>query len=77
MTLYIYSSLNATHTITFGCIKWTPDVEFTDNFLGIVFGKYVRRSMGEKLSPKTQNEFYVTRFCLEILPRVSCLFCEK
>ena len=46
-------SLTATQTLTFGHIKWTPDVTFTDSFRDIVFGCYFRQRMGKKTA--TQN----------------------
>ena len=44
-------SLTATRALTFGYIKWTPDIAFTDSFLDIVFGQYLRKEMGKKLPP--------------------------
>ena len=45
-------SLTATQTLSFGYIKWTPYVAFTDSFLYIVFGQYARQGMGKKTATK-------------------------
>ena len=45
-------SLTATRTLTFGHIKWTPDVAFTASCLDIVFDKYFRQGMGKKSDTK-------------------------
>ena len=39
-------------SLTFGCIKWTPDVSFTGSFLDIVFNRYFRKVMGKKIPTK-------------------------
>ena len=57
--------------------KIDPYVAFTRFFLGIVFGQYVRRGMGEKLPPKMRNDFIIVSFGSEILAMVSCTFCKK
>ena len=44
--------LTATQTLTFDNIKWTPDVAFAGNFLGIVFGQYFRPEMGKNCHHK-------------------------
>ena len=41
-------SSTATQTLTFGYIKWTPDVAFSGSYLDIVFGKYFRQEMVKK-----------------------------
>ena len=69
-------SLTSIQTLTFGCIKWTPYVAFTDSFLDIVFGHYFRQEI-KKLPSKTGNEYVVTSFCSEISPMVSCPFREE
>ena len=66
-----------TQTLTFGYIKWNPDVAFTGSFLDIVFGRYVRRGMDKKMSPEMQNKFTIASFHLAISPMVSCPFREK
>ena len=57
MTLYISYYLTvtqtATQTLTFGYIKWTPDVDSTGSFLDIMFDQYARRGMRKKTSTKT------------------------
>ena len=52
MTLYISSYLAATQILTFGYIKWNPDVVFTGSLFDIVFGQYFRQWMGEKTATK-------------------------
>ena len=52
ITFYYY--LTATQTLTFGYIKWTPDVAFTDSFFDIVFGQYFRQE--KKMPPTMWNE---------------------
>ena len=50
---YIFSSsLTDTQTLTFGCIKWAPDVAFTGSFLAILLGQYVRQGIGKKTATK-------------------------
>ena len=49
----IFLSLTATQTLTFGYIEWIPEIAFTGSYLDIVFGQYVRRSMGRKSATKT------------------------
>ena len=77
MELLFYYYLNATLTLIFGYIKWTPEFVFTNIFLNIVFSQYVRQGMGKKLPPKTRNEFAVASFCSAISPMVSCPFSKK
>ena len=42
----------ATLTLTFGYIKWTPDIAFTGGLLDIMFGWYFRQEMGKKTATK-------------------------
>ena len=60
--------LTATQTLTFGHIKYTPDVALAGSFLYIAFGQYFRRRMGEKLPPKMQNESFVDSFYWKSCP---------
>ena len=69
--------LTANVTLTFGYIKWTPDVAFTGSFLDIVFGHYLRKEMGKKLPLKMRNESIIASFCSAKSPKASCLLSEK
>ena len=40
--------LTTKQTLTFGYIKWTPDVAFTGSFPDIMFGQYFKRGKGQK-----------------------------
>ena len=42
----------ATKNLTFGYIKWTPDVAFAVSFLDIMFGQYARQGMGKNTATK-------------------------
>ena len=48
--IIFFNSITTTWTLTFGYIKWNPDVAFTGSFPDIVFGQYFRQEMG-KISP--------------------------
>ena len=60
--------LTATQTLTFGNIKWTPDVAFTVSFIDIVFGRYFRQGMQEKLPLNIYNESIVAIFARKFCP---------
>ena len=77
MDFYFSWYLSVNQTLTFGYIKWAPDDAPTGSFLDVVFGLYVRRGMGEKLPPKSWNEFILAIFFSKIYPMLSCLFSEK
>ena len=44
--------LTTTRTLTFGYIKWNPDVAFTGSILDILFGQYFRQEMGKNCHNK-------------------------
>ena len=69
--------LTATQTLNFGYIKWTPDVAFTLSLPDIVFGRYFRQGMVQKLPLKMCNYPIITSFCSSISPMVPCLFHDK
>ena len=48
-------SLTDTRTLTFGYIKWTPDVAFTGSFLDIVFDQCFRQKNGPKIATKNSE----------------------
>ena len=73
--LYYYST--SARILTFGYINWTPDVALIRSFFNVVFGRYFRQVMREKLPPKMQYESVITCFCSEILPMVSYTFREN
>ena len=75
--MIFYYSLTAIQNLTFGYIKWTPDVALTGSFLDILFGRYFRQGMGEKLPPKMWNDSVVAIFSLKYFPWCHVCFCEK
>ena len=62
MTIYFTSLIIVPGTLTFGYIQFITNVAFTDSFLDIVLGKYVRLEIGKRLPPKMRNESDVTAF---------------
>ena len=69
--------LTTIRTLIFGCIKWTPYVDFTVSFLDIVLGWYFRQGMGKTFTPKTRNESVIASSFFAISPMVSSLFHQK
>ena len=60
--------MTAPKNLTFGLIKWTPEVALAGSFLDIVFGQYFRQGMGKKLITKIHNESIVASFARKYFP---------
>ena len=69
--------LIATRNLTFGHIKWTPDITLTHSFPDILFVRYSRQGMGGEKCHQNAELFLCCLFRSAIFPMVSCLFCEK
>ena len=55
-------SLTVTQILTFGHIKWTPDVARTVSFLDIVLGKSFNQGREKQLPPEMRDESLVAIF---------------
>ena len=69
-------SLTATRTLTFGYIKWNPDVAFTGSFFDIVFGQYFRQGLGKKM-PKRGGDSVVASFARKYHPYCHVCFVKN
>ena len=61
-------SLTANQTLTFGYIKWIPDVFFTVSFLDIVLGQYFRQEMVKNCHQKCGMSLSLQVFAQQYRP---------